>query len=101
MLTLSTTILRTDADGDTIECDVAVHFSATCVNPGYRATQTDPGEGPEYECLFEGAEFDGGGPDDELTPDELERMRTWFATRGDAASEAANDNDIGWRGLEA
>lgn len=91
MLTLCTTI---DRDGDAH--DVTVHFSATCVNPGYAATRTDPGEGPEFECLFEDAEFDGGEPGDHLTPAELATLRTWFATKGDAASEVANDNRADW-----
>jgi len=87
-LSLCTTIIR-----DGYAQDVTVNFSATCVNPGYRATRSDPGEGPEFECLFEGAELDC--PEDDegpLTEPELATLRTWFVTKGDAAHEAANDN---------
>jgi hypothetical protein len=101
-LTLGTTILRTDADGDTVECDVAVHFTADCTSPGYPATRTDPGEGPEHECQFDGAELDGvpgkltDAEPDKLTDAELGTLRTWFEANHDKAHEAANDNRAGW-----
>lgn len=111
-LTLGTTITRIDADGDPVVCDVAVHFTAACTSPGYPATWTQPGEGPDYELTFERAEFDGGEPDDAPGPlnyAELATLKVWFVANFDRAYEAANDNhddgrdpdDRGWRGLEA
>jgi hypothetical protein len=95
---LYTTILRTDADGDEVEHDVAIHFAATCTSRGYRATRTDPGDGPEYECVFEDAELDVKprttiAP---LTADELATLRTWFTANTDKVWQAANDDAAGW-----
>jgi hypothetical protein len=116
---LYTTILRTDEFGDEVELDVAIQVAATCISRGYRATRTDPGDGPEYECVFEGAELDvkpltGIAP---LTEAELGTLRTWFDANTDKVWQAANDNfddgpdpdeardrawdERGWRGLEA
>lgn len=126
---LYTTILRTDADGDLVEYEAIVHFSATMTSPGCRAQiygdpdNCWPAEDPEYDLAFESAELDptykGEAP---LTDAELATLRAWFVTAGDKAFECANDNhrddgpdpddardrdyddlmdDNGWRGLEA
>jgi hypothetical protein len=106
---LHTTILRTDEFGDEVELDVAIQVAATCISRGYRVTRTDPGDGPEYECVFEGAELDvkplphsdtlgvrqpnekltGIAP---LTEAELGTLRTWFDANTDKVWQAANDN---------
>jgi hypothetical protein len=115
---LYTSIIRTDEFGDEVELEVVINAAATCTSRGYRATRDDPGDGHEYECVFEGAELDvkplsGIAP---LTDAELTTLRTWFDANADKAWQAANDNfddgpdpddardrarDNGWRGLAA
>jgi hypothetical protein len=122
---LYTTILRTDADGDEVEYEAIVHFTVASYTPGcpacYYQRNGDPGwpaEPAEYEFAFESAELDPtykGLPP--LTDAELSTLRLWFEANHDLACEragesyhgpdpddardAANDNDDGWRGLEA
>jgi hypothetical protein len=112
-LELYTTVMRTDADGDAVECPATVRFSIESYIPGYPATRTQPGEAAEFECAFEDAELDGK---DTLTDAELATLRTWFAANTDRVWQVANDNydagpdpddardranDEGWRGLAA
>jgi hypothetical protein len=85
-----TTILLPDEFGDPVEHDVKVTFRAECVSPGYAATRTDPGEGPELECHFEDAELDS--KTGKLTAAEFHTVKTYFAANPDKAIEAANDN---------
>jgi hypothetical protein len=115
-LELYTTITRIDADGDPVECDATVSFTAECISPGYPATYTQPGEGPEYEVTFEDAELETRfcPVPGKLTEAELATLRGWFLANLERAREAARDdgadgfdderdhaNDNGWRGLEA
>ena len=93
-LYLCTTIVRQDNDGEPVECDAIVYFEARMTARGGRATWTDPGWAPEYECTFSAADLDGiphdaPGP---LTTLETERLRAWFDTQDQAAWECANDN---------
>lgn len=93
---LFTTIERPDECGDPCEHEVMVHFTASCTLKAARACWDDPGYPAEYECIFEDAEFTGRfAPEDKLTDAELATVRTWFLTKGDAASDAANDNEAG------
>jgi hypothetical protein len=97
MLHLFTTIERADEYGDLVEHDVRVEFTAKQTAAASRACWDDPGWAAEYDITFDGAEFDGRfAPDGKLTAAELATLRTWFATKGDAASEAANDNRADW-----
>jgi hypothetical protein len=115
-LELTTTITRIDADGEEVECDATVYFTAECTAPGYSASCTDPGAPAEYECTFDDAEIETRFCDvpGRLTQAELATLRSWFAANHEQACEAArdadgfdgerdhaNDNDRGWRGLEA
>jgi hypothetical protein len=120
-LELYTTITRTDVDGEAVECEAIVYFTVESFSPGYCATWTQPGEGPEIECAFDRAELDGLPTDAPLTDAELATLRTWFVTNHDKAYACANDNfepgpdpddardreyddrmtDHGWRGLAA
>lgn len=108
---LYTTILRTDADGDEVECDVTVSFSADCTNPGCASSRDDPGADAEYDITFEDAELETRfcPVPGALTEAEMATLRTWFAANHQRACEAVDDrgyeresaNDNGWRGLEA
>lgn len=111
-LELYTTITRIDADGDPVECDATVYFSAKCTSPGYAPSWDDPvGAGAEYECTFDSAEIETRfcPVPGKLTDAELETLRTWFLANDSSAHEAANDNfaddpgfdNRGFRGLEA
>ena len=93
-LYLCTTIVRQDADGDPVECDAIVYFDAHMTARGGRATWTDPGWAPEYECTFRSADLDGEPSDapGPLTAIEIETLRAWFDAQADAAWECANDN---------
>lgn len=111
-LTLCTTIMR-----DGLAHDVTIEFSAQCVSPGYPATYMQPGEGPEYEITFEGAELVCPEADDHgLTDAEMDTLRARLLSSHEKAREAAIDdrgealgwdderdhaNDNGWRGLKA
>lgn len=118
MTPLYTTVIRTDPDGDTVECEAAIHFTVDSYTPGYAATWTRPGEGAEIECSFDRAELVGLPVAAPLTDAELATLRAWFEANHDQAYEAANDNHdnrpdpddareravadaAGWRGLEA
>jgi hypothetical protein len=93
-LWLSATLIRQDADGDPVECDVVVNYAATMTSPGYPQTWMEPGEGPEFEIEFLSAELDGiphdaPGP---LTAIETATLRKWFEDHEGDAIERANDN---------
>jgi hypothetical protein len=113
-LELFTTITRTDADGDQVECDATVYFTAECTNPGCAPSWDDPvGAGAEYAIAFERAELETRfcPVPGTLSESELATLRAWFVANHERACEAANDrndfgerepaNDNGWRGLEA
>ncbi len=100
-LRLGTTITRTDADGDAVECEAVISFTVESYSPGcpavmYQASG-DPGwpaEAVDYEFRFDGAELEcepdeAPGP---LTDAELLTLRSWFASHHAEACEAANDN---------
>jgi hypothetical protein len=90
-----TTIERTDEDGDPVEHEVKVEFTAYCTCPASKACWDDPGWDAEYECSFESAEFDREPEGGKLTDAELATLRTWFVHNHDKASDAANDNAVG------
>ena len=93
-LYLTTTLVRQDNDGDSVEVDAIVYFEARMTDPGYRGSYYQPPEAPEYEVTFNSADLDGiphdaPGP---ITVLETETLRTWFDTQEQAAWECANDN---------
>ena len=93
-LWLGTTLIRQDAAGEPVECDVAINYAATMTSPGYPATWMEPAEGPEFEIEFLSAELDGipedaPGP---LTAIETATLRKWFEEHESDAIERANDN---------
>ncbi len=78
-----TTLSRADAEGCTGDCDVVVHFSVASRVRGCPATRDDAGCADEFEFAMEGAEFDGGEPDDcpgPLTDDELRTLLAWLVS---------------------
>lgn len=107
-LLLCTTITRIDADGDPVECDATIHFTAECTNPGCPPSWDDPvGAGAEYAITFESAELETRfcPVPGALTDAELATLRAWFAANHEKACEAADGcfereaaNDNFWRG---
>jgi hypothetical protein len=78
-------ILERVVDGETIQLDVWIDFTATCVGVGYKGDYYQPPESPEFEleineiifdlprgCTQEGVE---GGP---LTQLEIDEITAWF-----------------------
>jgi hypothetical protein len=110
-LELYTTVIRTDADGDEVECNTTITFTAECTRPGCAPSWDDPvGAGAEYAITFEGAQLETRfcPAPGALTDAEMATLRVWFAANHDKACEAAEGrferdyaNDNGWRGLEA
>lgn len=97
-LFLCTRLIRTDVDGDRVECDVVIYFEVESYSPGCPASlwgpAPHPGDDPEYEFSFLSAEFDGGEPDDApgpLTEPEIATLRAWFEANHDKACEVAAD----------
>lgn len=107
-LLLCTLLWRTDADGDSIPCDMVIYYRVTSYTAGCRAVMYqrngDPGwpaEPAEYEFEVDAIEFDRGRitpntpPDDApwpLTDDEDATLRQWFDANHDQASIVADEN---------
>jgi hypothetical protein len=99
-LTLGTTLIRPDADGDPEEYDVLISFEVDSYTPGYPARiygdpgDCYPGEAADYEFAFLGAAFDP--PDAEaapLTEAEIVTLKAWFAANHDRACDEAESNE--------
>jgi hypothetical protein len=105
-LFLGTSIQRTDADGDTVDCDMIVYFRVTSYSAGRPAQlygepgDCYPAEPAEYEFEVSRIEFDSGTirqnqpPDDApwpLTDAEDAMLRQWFDANYDLAWQAAVD----------
>ncbi|HXA25180.1 MAG TPA: hypothetical protein VNW90_23090 [Acetobacteraceae bacterium] len=101
---LCTTLIRRDADGAPVECDVLLTFASHCTARGCAArTYGDPAdcypaEGNEWEHELIGIAFDAPGcaaPDDApgaLTPLEIADMDAWFDAHQREADEIADGN---------
>ena len=99
-LFLCTRMVRTDANGDRITCDMLIRFRVTSYTAGSRATWMQPADPAEFEFVVTGIEFDSGPlhpnqpPDDApwpLTDEEDASLRQWFDANYDQAYEAAVD----------
>lgn len=98
-LSIGTTLIRQDNDGEPVECDVVVNFAATMTSPGWRGSYYEPPESAEFEIEFLGAAFDlppgqtepsdAPGP---MTVIELATLEKWFDENEARAWECANDN---------